>query len=51
MKSNHSFSVNFFIRRNREAFGRTPIYIKITVDGSRVSMSVKQTVELTQCRF
>ncbi|AZI26617.1 site-specific integrase [Pedobacter sp. G11] len=48
MKSNHSFSVNFFIRRNREAFGRTPIYVKITVDGSRVFMPVKQTVEVAQ---
>ncbi|WP_316848853.1 site-specific integrase [Pedobacter agri] len=48
MKSNHSFSVNSFVRRNREAFGRAPIYVKITVDGSRVFIPVKQTVEIAQ---
>ncbi|RZM25168.1 MAG: site-specific integrase [Pedobacter sp.] len=48
MKSNHSFSVTFFIRRNREAFGRAPIYVKITVDGSRVFIPIKQTVEVGQ---
>ncbi|WP_316799814.1 site-specific integrase [Pedobacter frigidisoli] len=48
MKSNHSFSVTFFVRRNREAFGRAPIYVKITVDGSRVFIPVKQTVEVAQ---
>ena len=48
MKSNHSFSVNFFIRRNREAFGRAPIYVKITVDGSRVFIPIRQTVEVAQ---
>jgi len=48
MKSNHSFSVTFFVRRNREAFGRAPIYVKITVDGNRVFIPVKQTVEVAQ---
>ncbi|RZJ41150.1 MAG: site-specific integrase, partial [Chryseobacterium sp.] len=48
MKSNHSFSVTFFVRRNREAFGRAPIYVKITVEGSRVFIPVKQTVEVAQ---
>lgn len=48
MKSNHSFSVTFFVRRNREVFGKAPIYVKITVDGSRVFIPIKQTVNVAQ---
>lgn len=46
MKSNHSFSVTFFVRRKGEVFAMAPIYIKITVDRSRVFMPIKQTVEV-----
>ena len=49
MKFNHSFSANFFLRHEREGFGRAPLYIKITVDGKKVYLPTKQSVEVSQC--
>ncbi|QDW24376.1 hypothetical protein FFJ24_005895 [Pedobacter sp. KBS0701] len=48
MKSNHSFSVNFFVRRDREAFGMVPLYVRITVDGKVICFAAKKSVELSQ---
>jgi len=48
MKSNHSFSVNFFVRRAREAFGKAPLYAKISVDGDRFFIPVKHSIEVSQ---
>ncbi|MGQ7856773.1 site-specific integrase [Pedobacter sp. WC2501] len=48
MKSNHSFSVNFFVRRDREAFGKVPLYVRITVDGKIICFAAKKSVELSQ---
>lgn len=48
MKSNHSFSVTFFIRRDREAFGKAPLSIRITVDGRAVFFATKKTVEVSK---
>ena len=48
MKSNHSFSVSFFVGRDREAFGKAPLSIIITVDEKAVFFATKKTVELSQ---
>ncbi|WP_426328996.1 site-specific integrase [Pedobacter sp. R-06] len=48
MKSNHSFSVNFFVRRDREAFGKVPLYVRITVDGRVICFAAKKSIELSQ---
>ena len=48
MKSKHSFSVNFFVRRNREAFGKVPLYVRITVDGKEIDFSIKKSIEVSQ---
>jgi len=49
MKSRHSFSVLFYVRSDREGFGRAPLYIKITVEGKKVYLPTKQSVEVSQC--
>jgi len=48
MKSHHSFSVTFFVRRDREAFGKAPLSVRITVDGRAVFFATKKTVELSK---
>jgi integrase/recombinase XerD len=48
MKSKHSFSVLFYVRRDREAFGSAPLYVRITVDGVGVYFAVKKSVNLSQ---
>ncbi|MBB6240123.1 integrase [Pedobacter sp. AK013] len=48
MKSNHSFSVNFLVRRDREAFGKVPLYVRITVDGKVICFAAKKSIELSQ---
>jgi len=48
MKSSHSFSVTFFVRRDREAFGKAPLSVRITVDGRAVFFATKKTVEVSK---
>ena len=48
MKSRHSFSVLFYVRSDREAFGSAPLYVRITVDGVGVYFATKKSVYLSQ---
>jgi len=48
MKSKHSFSVNFYVRSDRKAFGAAPLYVRITVDGKMVYFATKKTVDPSQ---
>ncbi|WP_316809425.1 site-specific integrase [Pedobacter agri] len=48
MKSQHSFSVNFYVRSDRKAFGVAPLYVRITVDGKMVYFSIKKSVDPSQ---
>jgi len=48
MKSKHSFSVNFYVRSDRKAFGTAPLYVRITVDGKMVYFATKKTVDPSQ---
>jgi hypothetical protein len=33
MKSQHTFALSFYLKRENEVNGKAPIYAKITVDG------------------
>ncbi|MGO4874998.1 site-specific integrase [Pedobacter psychrotolerans] len=48
MKSKHSFSVNFYVRSDRKAFGSAPLYVRITVDGKMVYFATKKSVDPSQ---
>lgn len=48
MKSKHSFSVNFYVRSDRRAFGTAPLYVRITVDGKMVYFSTKKSIDPSQ---
>jgi integrase/recombinase XerD len=48
MKSKHSFSVNFYVRSDRKAFGTAPLYVRITVDGKMVYFATKKSVDPSQ---
>lgn len=45
MKSIHTFSILFWINRAKVKDGKAPIYARVTVDGKRVEISIKRTVE------
>lgn len=43
---NNSFSVIFYLRKDKtDKNGRSPIYARITVNGSRSEISLKQSIE------
>ena len=45
MKSNNTFGVQFIIRTNKaRANGQVPIYVRISVDGRRVEVSLKRFI-------
>ena len=48
MKSKHSFSVDFYVRSDRKAFGTAPLYVRITVDGKMVYFATKKSVDPSQ---
>lgn len=46
MEFRHTFSQLFFIRRERiNKLGKAPIYLRITVDGKRAEVSLKQYID------
>ena len=53
MKSQHTFALSFYLKRENELNGKAPIYAKITVDGKYLGISVKVYVrsafKLTPC--
>src|SRR5690606_37080028 len=43
---NHTFGVSFFLKKqSKDRFGKSPVYARITVNGIRVAISVKQSIE------
>jgi len=46
MRSNNTFSILFYVKKHRVNSGEAPIYIRITVDGKRVDLSIKRKVAL-----
>lgn len=47
MKTSQSFGVHFTVRADKVKDGKAPIYARITVNGQRISMALKKTVELS----
>jgi len=45
MKSQHTFALSFYLKRENEVNGKAPIYAKITVDGKYLRLAVKRSVE------
>lgn len=46
MKTTNSFSLNFFIKKDKASKGSAPIYVRITVNGKFVDMSLKRRVKM-----
>jgi hypothetical protein len=45
MKTTHTFGVQFIVRMNRAKDGLVTIYVRVTVDGSKVEISLKRFVD------
>jgi site-specific recombinase XerD len=45
MKNTNTFGVIFYLRKYKVLNGKAPIYARITFDGKRVDLSVKQSIE------
>lgn len=45
MKTTHSFCIDFIIRRNKENRKRALVYARITVDGDRKEISLKEQID------
>ena len=46
MRSSNTFSILFFVKKHRLSDGKAPLYVRITVDGKRVDLSIKRKVNL-----
>lgn len=46
MKTNQTFSILFWISKNRTRNGKAPIYARITVDGRRAEISIQRTASV-----
>lgn len=44
MKTNHTFSILFWINKSKMNNGTAPIYVRITVNGKRVELSLKRSI-------
>ncbi|MBY0425705.1 MAG: phage integrase SAM-like domain-containing protein, partial [Cytophagales bacterium] len=44
MKTNHTFSVLFWINKSKMSNGQAPIYARITVNGKRAELSIKRSI-------
>ena len=45
MKTVHTFSILFWIRRKKLQDGKAPVYARVTIDGKRSEISVKRNIE------
>jgi integrase len=50
-KENKTFSVIFLTKKDKERNGKLPVYMRITVDGCRTDLSMKQWVKQEQWSF
>lgn len=46
MQSRHTLSILFFVRKNRIIQGKVPVYVRITVNGKWVDLTINRKVEL-----
>lgn len=47
MKTTHSFSINFFLKKDKASRGNAPLYARITVNGKFVDLSLKRKIKIT----
>ncbi|MDR2275341.1 MAG: site-specific integrase [Sphingobacterium sp.] len=47
MKSQHTFSILFFLKKDKASGGKAPLYARITVDGEFADVSLKERVEIS----
>jgi integrase len=45
MKTVHTFSILFWIRREKVQDGKAPVYARVTVDGKRSEISIKRNID------
>jgi integrase len=45
MKTVHTFSILFWIRREKIQDGKAPVYARVTVDGKRSEISIKRNID------
>lgn len=45
MKANQTYSILFWIKKNKIRNGEAPIYCRITVNGKRAELSVERSIE------
>jgi integrase/recombinase XerD len=46
MKTTNSFSINFFIKKDKASNGNAPIYVRITVNGKFADISLKRRIKI-----
>ena len=46
MRSSNTFSITYFVKKHRVSNDEVPIYVRITVDGKRVDLSIRRKVAL-----
>lgn len=47
MRTGNTFGVHFILRMNKQKNGKAPIYVRITVNGSRIELSLKKKVKIS----
>ncbi|MRX46969.1 site-specific integrase [Pedobacter puniceum] len=46
MRTMNSFGIHFILRMNKVKNGKAPIYVRISVNGERIEMSLRQSIKL-----
>ena len=44
MKTVHTFTILFWIRRKKIQDGKAPVYVRVTIDGKRSEISIKRSI-------
>src|SRR5690606_17546468 len=47
MRAGNTFGVHFTLRMNKQKNGKAPIYVRITVNGTRIELSLKKKVKIS----
>ena len=47
MSTANTFDVHFILRINKEKNGIAPIYVRISVNGARIEMSLKKKIKIS----
>ena len=46
MKTQHTFSLSFFLKKDKESNGTAPLYAKVTIDGTPARLSTKRRLAI-----